>query len=459
MSSTRYALVLFCAVGAASCAPDAVTTAPTGSPSLSQTAAGAAAVGAALTSSAQVVRWSGTARLVSEPANEVPECAGIPCDRFDLKVDLPAGVWQNRPGGVQVALRWAGFGKGLTLYVYRNGERVAASEGYIASAQSVLVPTPANGTYQVYVAYDFVTPFALGMEPSAEIPYEALAEVEYTPNRQPARALLPDLAARPQRNVTFSVPPTNPLFEAGQPIGSCFPTEVEEENARLCLRFDQVLANAGEGPLELRFQVPATPPAPDAGPTFGPIVQRVYRSDGATTDRVGGEWEYHATHGHYHYTGFALSRLWTVDAAGKRGAAPVRSRRHSAGRPGVVAGTARKVSFCAIDVEIDAWGRKGDAPRGYSAQGCLERTLDGYIVQGLSAGWADVYDWFLPDQYLDVYGLSDGLYLLETVADPNNTILEADETNNCGAVYVRLAGLATANPQATLVGPAPSCGR
>jgi hypothetical protein len=57
-----------------------------------------------------------------------------------------------------------------------------------------------------------------------------------------------------------------------------------------------------------------------------------------------------------------------------------------------------------------------------------------------------------------VYGLADGLYLLETVADPDDTILEANEGNNCGAVYVRLTGLATASPRATLVGPAPSCG-
>ena len=189
----------------------------------------------------------------------------------------------------------------------------------------------------------------------------------------------------------------------------------------------------------------------------GPIVQRVYSSDGSFADRPGGEWQFHAYHNHFHYTGFALSRLWTVDANGKTGAAPVRSRRHRLGQIGQLSGTARKVSFCVVDIEIDAWDQRALAPRRYSAQDCLAPGADGYMVQGLAPGWADVYDWYLPDQYLDVYGLPDGQYLLETVADPDNTLLESDETNNCGAVYVRLSDMTTAHPRATLVGPAPKC--
>ena len=451
MRGTPYALVLICAVGAAGCVSDAATTPRDGAPSL----AAASAAAGTLRDPALAVRWAGTALRDATPSGEVPECVQNACDRFDLTVDLPAGTWQNRPGGVQVALRWSGAGNSLTLYVYRNGVRVAASEGYVASAQSVLVPTPERGTYQVYVAYDFVTPIALGLPPSERIAYEAIAEVEYAPRAQPTRALLPDLAARPQRNVMIEVPPAIPLFEAGVPTTSCFPSEIASEQARLCMRFDQVLANAGEGPLEIRFSRPLTP----ADGQTGPIRQRVYRSDGTWTERPGGAWEYHGVHAHYHFTGFALSRLWTVTANGQRGAAPIRARRHQLGRAAAVAGTARKVSFCMIDVEIDKWAQKGDAPRAYSAQGCLLPAEAGDMVQGVSAGWSDVYDWYLPDQYLDVFGLPDGLYLLETVADPDDTLVESDETNNCGAVYVRLSGMATGSPTATLVGPGPACTR
>jgi hypothetical protein len=72
---------------------------------------------------------------------------------------------------------------------------------------------------------------------------------------------------------------------------------------------------------------------------------------------------------------------------------------------------------------------------------------------------ADVYDWFLPDQYIEMSGLPDGFYLLETLVDPDDTILEADESNHCGAVYVRLSDMTTATPRAVLVGPARECVR
>ena len=450
MRRMRFRHLLGAAVAAA-CVADATTDPDHARPAL---AGAGAPTAATLRNSAQPVTWSGISLRDGARTGEVPECAVVACDRFDLTVDLPAGTWQNKPGGVQVALRWSGFGDNLKLYVYRGAARVAASEGIIATAQSVLLREPPNGAYRVYVAYDFEMPETFGTPPSERIAYEALAEVEYAPKPQPARLLLPDLAARPQRNVTFAVPPAI-FFEAGVPTTSCFPSEIAEEGARLCLRFDQVLANVGEGALELRFLLPA---APTGGQT-GPIRQVVARSDGGTAERSGGTWEYHDTHAHYHYTGFALSRLWAVDGTGKRGARPLKSRRHALGAAGTVASAARKVSFCVVDIEIDAWARKGDAPRTYGAPACLEPTAGGYLRQGLSAGWADVYDWFLPDQYVDVHGLPDGLYLLETVVDPDDTVLEASETNNCGAVYVRLAGMATASPQATLVGAAPSCGR
>jgi hypothetical protein len=432
------------------CAPDPRSPTPL-SPSLDKAPATRAA---ALRNTSQPVLWSGVALRDGPPGGGVPECAAVFCDRFDLTVDLPNGAFNDKPGGVQVAVRWSGFGNNLKLYVYRGTTRVAVSDGVVATAQSVLLPAAADGLYQVYVAYDFEMAAQFGTPLEPRIPYEALAEVEYAPKPHPSRALLPDLQSRPQRNVTFDVPPAI-FFEAGVPTTSCFPSEITEEGARLCLRFDQVLANTGEGPLEFRFLLP---PDPLSVPT-GPIVQRVYGSDGSATQRGGGTWEFHPTHQHFHYTGFALSRLFAVDGSGRKGATAVRARRHRVGTLGAPAAAGRKVSFCIVDIEIDAWAEKGDAPRTYSAPACLEPTPEGFLRQGLSAGWADVYDWFLPDQYLDVYGLPDGLYLLETVADPDDTILEADERNNCGSVYVRLTGLATPSPRAALVGPGPGCSR
>jgi hypothetical protein len=112
------------------------------------------------------------------------------------------------------------------------------------------------------------------------------------------------------------------------------------------------------------------------------------------------------------------------------------------------------------DVDIVFWGRKGDGPRTYNAPDCLApASSDGvfdYFLQGITSGWVDVYDWYLPDQYMDVSGVPDGVYLLQTEADPDGLLVESDRSNNCGAVYLRLSHIANA-PNAQLLGTAPRC--
>src|SRR5688500_16261768 len=62
--------------------------------------------------------WEGRVGPEDAPTGGEPvECATVPCDHFRLKIDLPFGTFQNqnRPGGVQVALRWFGNPAGHTL--------------------------------------------------------------------------------------------------------------------------------------------------------------------------------------------------------------------------------------------------------------------------------------------------------------------------------------------------------
>ena len=58
----------------------------------------------------------------------------------------------------------------------------------------------------------------------------------------------------------------------------------------------------------------------------------------------------------------------------------------------------------------------------------------------MSVGWADVYNWFLPDQYIEVSGVPDGYYLLETVADADQLVLETNERNNTVSALIRICG-------------------
>lgn len=399
--------------------------------------------------------WSGAVVAGEGPVAEIPECAPG-CQRFDVDIDLPPGVWVNKPGGVQFAIRWVSrtLGDNLKLYVYRDGVLVAKSDGIISTAQSVIVPEPSNGAFQVYAAYD---PGDGTTSLTTTVEYDGLVEVEYEPNIVPVRRLMPDLVVRPQRNVGFD--PGGVFFDqVSSDHPSCYVSEVDEEDAQTCLRFDQVFANVGAGPLELRFTVPVAPegePKPETVDAF----QRIYWSDGHADDRFAGPVEYHSVHDHYHFESFGVSRLWTVAGGKKKDLVQQRSLRHSRGETLVRSG--KKVSFCLADIEIDSWAKKGDGARKYNAPDCLfpAESAGGndHFVQGISNGWADVYDWYLPDQYMEVTGVADGVYILETLADPDSELVEANESNNCGGVFIRLSGMGSATPSAEILGNGPAC--
>ena len=408
-----------------------------------------------LKKAAKAVLWSGAVTADAGPVAEIPECAPG-CQRLDVNIDLPSTVWVNKSGGVQFAIRWVSrtFGDNLKLYVYRDGVLVAKSDGIISTAQSVIVSEPSNGTFQVYAVYDpgdGTTPL------SATVEYDGLVEVEYEPSIVPLRPLMPDLVVRPQRNVGFD--PGGIFFdEISAEHPSCYASEVDEEDAQTCLRFDQVFANVGAGPLELRFTVPTAQegaPKPETVDSF----QRIYWSDGHADDRFAGLVEYHGVHDHYHFESFGVSRLWSVEAGKKKNLVRQRNLRHM--RRDALVRTGRKVSFCLADIEIDSWAKKGDGARTYNAPDCLfpAESIDGndHFVQGITNGWADVYDWYLPDQYMEVTGVADGVYILDTLADPDNGLVEANESNNCGGVFIRLTGMGGAAPQATILGKSPAC--
>ena len=345
----------------------------------------------------QTVLWSGRVGPEDAPTGgEPPECATVPCDHFRLKLKLPGGTFDNpnRPGGLQVALRWfgnpgphelppgvpgcCGEFETLNLWVYKDGVLRGSSAGIIAVSQSAFIADPENGVYDVWIASDpsyNVAPF---------VEYEALAEVEFAQKIQPVKRLLPDLTFRGTERITFDTP-SFPIFEPEPPPGaSCFLSETAEDGAQNCLRFDQIIVNEGKGPLEIGFSIPAGEPQEDDA-TFE-VRQRVYSTDGTTVDQPGGEVELHGVHGHYHYSSFATSELWRSNRGGdKLGRAPVTG--------------GRKVSFCIADIRIDSWAEKGDGPRTYYAPDCLfpvssDGVLDQF-KQGLTAGWADIYDWYL----------------------------------------------------------------
>jgi hypothetical protein len=390
--------------------------------------------------------WTGTVYRDGPRFPEIPECRQVSCEHLKIKVKLPTGLWSRHPGAVHFAIRFIDGtpDDNLALVVYRGGERIGASTAQVGTAQSVRIASAANGTYDVYV----VDGIAFGNTlPSPVIGYQGLAQVMYDPPRQPLRDLVPDLVALPQKNLTFG-PPFDIFDDPVPPGSSCHQSEIDEDGAQTCLRFDQVLGNIGAGALDIRFsRLAGTTPVEDEEI---PTSQRIYRSDGSSYDLPSGSVHWHGIHHHYHFNGFAQSRLWAVDGDGNRaGPAPV--------------AIGNKVSFCIATTNInpDYWGQQAFGPDAYPAPDCLEpdSSSGGFdnFKQGMSVGWTDEYNWFLPGQYVEVTGVPDGDYILDTTVDPTDRLVESDKANNCGAVRVRLTDMGTANPQAELLGIGPAC--
>jgi hypothetical protein len=178
---------------------------------------------------------------------------------------------------------------------------------------------------------------------------------------------------------------------------------------RELLRLTAGAANIGTGPLEVRGGVLLSP-------TTSEVMQRIYRTDGTWFDRLAGAFTYHPEHGHVHFDDWMTFRL---------------RRAPGDGAIGDVVAEGEKVSFCLLDgVVYDPTG-PFFAPREAYA-------LCGFEVQGISPGWGDTYASWLPDQWIDITGLPDGDYWLEVEVDPENRLIEEDESNNVARVPIRL---------------------
>ena len=103
------------------------------------------------------------------------------------------------------------------------------------------------------------------------------------------------------------------------------------------------MANGGAGPFELNGnnQIIANPD----GSLSVNATQRIYNSDGTSTERNAGTFVYHPTHGHIHFDGFAQYQL---------------RERPADNSVGPVVASSRKTSFCLIDVFLRKNGRRGD---------------------------------------------------------------------------------------------------
>jgi hypothetical protein len=224
-------------------------------------------------------------------------------------------------------------------------------------------------------------------------------------------ALLAILSASHERGaIAAPLLPDLIAWESGPPInymrdGSMDLTTIDN---KVLYRFSQPIANIGKGPLELRD---VTHPN-----LVQDIYQRIYQSEGGVNEEFVGSFpDANPPYSHLWLVGIAEYRIRTVT---------------SGNGVGPVVASQIKTSYGLFDNDeynLELPGAPGTEHYTVSSQ---------YL--GISVGWADVYGKNLPGQWIDVTGLADGQYWLETEVDPNNVLQEIDNTNNITRVLVNL---------------------
>jgi hypothetical protein len=114
------------------------------------------------------------------------------------------------------------------------------------------------------------------------------------------------------------------------------------------------------------------------------------------------------THGHYHVARFNEYRFLNEH--------------------GVEVTEGFKQGFCMIDI-VPLNARRPAPSSGYTCEN-----------QGISAGWADLYDASLPCQFIDLKGVGNGTYILEVRTNAQRIIPESSFADNVARVRLRIEG-------------------
>ncbi len=183
-------------------------------------------------------------------------------------------------------------------------------------------------------------------------------------------------------------------------------------DGRKLLRFDSIVVNVGAGKMETRGQ------RPDTSTSTMAVTQRIFNDAGGYRDRPTSAVMYYAGDGHTHWH---LRDLETFELIRRDNGAKV--------------GTGAKHGFCFFD------NYPFGSPQAPYYTGCASNQPSALqVTMGLSKGWGDIYDASLPDQYIDITGLTSGRYRMRATADKQGWFSEGVESNNYTWVDIQLKG-------------------
>jgi subtilisin-like proprotein convertase family protein len=249
---------------------------------------------------------------------------------------------------------------------------------YGASLSSLDGAAP-NGTYSLYV-YDDATGDAGQIAGGFSLDIKTTAD--------PPTEVLPDL--RMARLQDLQIQSTS--------------------DGRKLLLFDSIIVNVGAG----RFEAGGSRSSTSAPMT---VTQRIFNGQGGYRDLPTTAQMYFAGDGHTHWHLRDLQRyeLNRLDNGKK-------------------VGTGEKHGFCFYD------NYRFGSTRAAYYKGCGNNPDALEVRTGLSRGWGDIYQSSLPDQYIDITGLTSGRYRLQATADADNWFLETNNTNNFTWVNIQISG-------------------
>ena len=178
-------------------------------------------------------------------------------------------------------------------------------------------------------------------------------------------------------------------------------------DGRRLLRFSAIIVNIGSGPFQL------TARRADTSTTTWAAEQVIFDDLGGTRSvSIPAQFVYSGDgHNHWHFKDLQNYELDRLDN-------------------GVLVGTGHKSGFCLPGAPSSAVYAKG----GCGTQASLSLTM------GLSVGWGDLYAWRLPDQYIDITGLTAGRYRLWATADNGDRFVESNNANNTTRADLEITG-------------------
>ncbi|HYO61343.1 MAG TPA: hypothetical protein VEU29_05540 [Actinomycetota bacterium] len=361
----------------------------------------AAALAAAPAGGAPAIQLRpGDARLWNGPHID-SATASEGCDEsscFEYEIEVRGNAYRLRIG-----LDHAEVGDAFSFQVFDPSgvSRGTVNLGTGLYSGESLHESPDPGTWRVEVHADDVSDSSFRMRAKLEARPPSLGTKK--------GRVLPNLQVLPPHEATFMMPVTNGS-QGDPPQGveggdSCHPEERAQDGAVRCLRFAFGIRNTGRGPMHLWHTGPQTQPHP--------LYQTVHRANGTSFDRDAGTAVWHESHAHYHHADAVAVELFAVTDR-EKGTLESAGPRHNKG-------------FAHRNELLREWRR-------------FYPTWTGDMGFGLLPGWADIYEWDRPGNYVDFGVNGDGYYVVRMWADPVDGILESNDRDNMGYTYFQVTG-------------------